>query len=53
MGQKRAKISVFWPKMAIFADFLLAEYWGNPPPISLAENHSAEKSLAELRGNPS
>ena len=49
-GSKRAKISVFWPKIAVFlADFFLKGIGGTHPPFT--ENHCAQKSLAE-RGEP-
>ena len=46
--KKRAKISVFWPKIAVFS---LAELGGTPAP-PLTENHSAQKPLAERGGTP-
>ena len=50
-GSKRAKISVFWPKMAVFLRiFSLTELGGTPPPLT--ENHPAQKPLAERGGTP-
>ena len=34
-GSKRAKMSVFWPKIAVFlADFFLSGIGGYPPPLN-------------------
>ena len=51
MGQKGLlilKISIFWPKIAVFSGFFsLTELGGTPPPLT--ESHCAQKSLAETK----
>ena len=48
---KRAKISVFWPKIAVFLRiFSLAKLGGTPSPLT--DNHCAQKSLTERGGTP-
>ena len=50
-GSKRAKIGVFWPKIAVFlADFFLNGIGGYPPPLT--DNHGAQKKLSGKGGHP-
>ena len=47
---KRAKIGVFWPKIAAFWRIFSYTELGVPPPLT--ESHCAQKSLAEWGGPP-
>ena len=50
-GSKRAKINVFWPKIAVFRVIFLSGIGVYPPP-PLTEYHSAQKSLVEWGVTP-
>ena len=53
MGQKWQKLAFLAKKNRFLADFFLNGIGGYPPtPFPLADNHCAQKSLAERGGTP-